>query len=286
MPGADRGGEPDHKRVPRIVGRESRGEHRRERRHRTVHQADQAGLDDLQDKPPALVLGFVAPGGVGQHSLLEAGGELVVLVLVLGEIAEQLADRRVGRAGQGLTVEARRGALHVVSVLARRFEAERLHLPNRLLRNIAADVLAAHERNVVAEFRHEEIDEPAPMRVLLGRHLVEHFGGRRVIVVQAVGEIGENARVLLLVADGEGQDLALGEIVEIAHGVSRTAPFRMFLKLRRLSGQWPRSSGNRLPAQKSAPGRRRPANLPCQRGRAGLDGKTRAALTVWRPPAL
>ena len=63
---------------------------------------------------------------------------------------------------------------------------------------------------MLAEFRHEEIDEPAPVRVLLRRHLVEHFGGRRVIFVQAVGEIGVNARVLLLVADGEGQDLALG----------------------------------------------------------------------------
>ena len=102
--------------------------------------------------------------GVGQHFVLEAGGELVVLVLGLGEIAEQLADGRVGRAGQSLTVEARRGALHVVSALARRFEAERLHLPNRLLRNIAADVLAAHERDMVAEFRHEEIDEPAAVR--------------------------------------------------------------------------------------------------------------------------
>ena len=142
--------------------------------------------------------------------MLEAGGELVVLVLGLGEVAEQLADGRVGRAGQSLTVEARRGALHVVSVLARRFEAERLHLPNRLLRNIAADVLAAHERDMVAEFRHKEIDEPAPVRVLLGGHLVKHFGGRRVIFVQAVGEIGVNARILLLVADGEGQDLALG----------------------------------------------------------------------------
>ena len=60
--------------------------------------------------------------------------------------------------------------------------------------------------------------------VLLRRHLVEHFGARRVVVVQPVGEIGENARVLLLVADGEGQNLALGQVIEIAHGVSRTVP--------------------------------------------------------------
>ena len=142
--------------------------------------------------------------------MLEAGSELVVLVLGLGEVAEQLADRRVGRAGQSLTVEARRGALHVVSVLARCFEAERLHLPNRFLRNVAADVLAAHERNVVAELRHEEIDEPAPVCVLLRRHFVEYFGCRGVILVQAVREIGVNARVLFLVADREGQNLALG----------------------------------------------------------------------------
>ena len=62
------------------------------------------------------------------------------------------------------------------------------------------------------------LDEPAPVTVLFHRHLFEHFGGRRVIFVKAVGEIGVNTRVLLLVADGEGQNLALGEIVEIAHG--------------------------------------------------------------------
>ena len=57
---------------------------------------------------------------------------------------------------------------------------------------------------MVAEFRHEEIDESASVRVLLRRHLVEYFGGRRVIFVLAVREIGVDARVFLLVADGEG----------------------------------------------------------------------------------
>ena len=48
------------------------------------------------------------------------------------------------------------------------------------------------------------------MAVLLRRHLVEHFGARRIIVMQTVGEIGENARVLLLIADGKGQNFAFG----------------------------------------------------------------------------
>ena len=91
-------------------------------------------------------------------------------------------------------------------------------MPHRLLRDVAADVIPAHERYVVAEFRHEQVDEPAPVVVLLGRHLVEHFRACRVVVVQPVGEIGENARVLLLIADGESQNLTLGQIVEFAHG--------------------------------------------------------------------
>ena len=70
--------------------------------------------------------------------------------------------------------------------------------------------LAAHERDMIAEFRDEEIDEPAAVRVLLGGHLVEHFRAGGIVFVQAVGEIGVDARVLLLVADGEGQNLALG----------------------------------------------------------------------------
>ena len=132
MPAPIEAASPTTKAFHDIVRRERRGEHRRERRDRAVHQADQPRLDDLQNEAPALALGFIVPDGGGQHSLLEAGGELVVLVLGLGEVAEQLADRRVGGAGQSLAIEARRGALHVVSVRARRFEAERLHLPNGL----------------------------------------------------------------------------------------------------------------------------------------------------------
>ena len=200
-----------------VVGRERRREHRRERRHRTVHQADEAGLDDLQDEPPALVLLFAVADGLGQQFLLEAGGDLVVLLLGLGEVAEQLADRGVGCARQGLPVEAGRGALHFARVRAHGLEAQGPHLPHRLRRDIAADVLPPNQRNMFAEIRCEEIDEPAPVNVLLRRHLVEHFGAVRVVVVQAVGEIGVDAQVLLLIADGEREDLAFGQIGEIAH---------------------------------------------------------------------
>ena len=54
--GADRGGQADEERRPGVLGGEGGGEHRRQRRHRAVHQADQAGLDDAQDE--------IAPGGL------------------------------------------------------------------------------------------------------------------------------------------------------------------------------------------------------------------------------
>ena len=71
-------------------------------------------------------------------------------------------------------------------------------------------MLAPDERNVLAELRRKKVNEPAAVVVLLRRHFVEHFGAGRVVIVQAVGEIGENTGVLLLVADGEGQNFPLG----------------------------------------------------------------------------
>ena len=154
---------------------------------------------------------------VVEDLLLEPGGDLVVLLLFFGQVAEQLAGRSVAGAHQRPSIETRCGALHVARMRAHRVETQRPHLPDGLGGDIAADVLAPHQRNVVAEFRHEEIDQPAPVTVLLRRHLVEHFGACRIIVVQTIGEIGEDARVLLLVADGEGEDFAFGQIVELAH---------------------------------------------------------------------
>ena len=62
---------------------------------------------------------------------------------------------------------------------------------------------------MIAEFRHEEVDKPASVTILLRGHLVEHFRAGREVIMQTVGEIGENACVLLLVADREGQNFAL-----------------------------------------------------------------------------
>ena len=210
MPAPTEAARPTRKVFHGIAGRERGGEHRRQRRDRTVHQADKAGLDDLQDEAPALALVLVVAGAVGQELLFEVQRLHVVLFLDLREIAEQLADRGVGRSRHRLPVEARRRALHFVRARANDVDMERTDLPDRLLRDVAMDVLAAHERDVLAKLRDEKVDELAAVFVLLAGHFVEHFGAGRVVLEQTVGEVGVDAAVLLLVADGEGQHFALG----------------------------------------------------------------------------
>jgi fructose-1-phosphate kinase PfkB-like protein len=63
---------------------------------------------------------------------------------------------------------------------------------------------------VIAELRDEEVDQAAPMFVLLIRHLDEHLGGGGVVLAQVVGEVGVDASVLFLVGDRQGEHLALG----------------------------------------------------------------------------
>ena len=132
--GAERGRDADQERVPGVAGGEGGGEHRRQRRHRAVHQADQAGLDDLQDEAAARVLVLVVARVGGEDRFFEIGGEVLVLDLGLGEVAEQLADRRVARALDGEAIEALGVVLHLGGAVAHRVDAERAELPDRLAR--------------------------------------------------------------------------------------------------------------------------------------------------------
>ena len=56
------------------------------------------------------------------------------------------------------------------------------------------------------------------MPALLLGHVVEELGGGREIAPQPVREALVDARILLLVGDGEGEHLALGELGERFHG--------------------------------------------------------------------
>ena len=55
------------------------------------------------------------------------------------------------------------------------------------------------------------------MPVLLVRHVGEDLGGVGEVGPQALGEVGVDAAVLFLVADGESEDFAFGEFIQCAH---------------------------------------------------------------------
>ena len=84
--------------VQGIVRRERRHEDRRERRHRTVHESDEARLNDLEHETSTTVLILFATLIGRQLLILSIGGATLVIGLRIGEIAKQLPDMRVGRS--------------------------------------------------------------------------------------------------------------------------------------------------------------------------------------------
>ena len=164
------------------MGGEGGGEHRSQRRHRAVHQTHKAGLDHLQHETFLRVLVLAGPSVAGQALLLRLAGAALVAHFILGDVAEQLADGRVGRAGGGLPVEALGVALHRGRLPAHRLDPQRAHLPQGLACDVALHVGAPHQRNVCAEACGEEVDELAAMAALLVGHVVEHPGRLGIVV--------------------------------------------------------------------------------------------------------
>jgi hypothetical protein len=55
------------------------------------------------------------------------------------------------------------------------------------------------------------------MFAFLGRHVGEDFGARGIVIPQTFSEIGINAAIFLLAADGQSKKLALGQFREAPH---------------------------------------------------------------------
>jgi hypothetical protein len=178
--GADGGREADEKRLQSVRGRERGGKQRRQRRHRAVHQPGEARLHDLQHEHAPLHLGFGSARVPGQVLLAELVRQALVSRFGCREIAQELAHARVGRALLCALVELPRLIFALLGLVAHLVEAERPYHPDRLVLHEAAHVLAADERDVLAEALPIELDQPAAMLVLLLRQLGEDLGGGRV----------------------------------------------------------------------------------------------------------
>ena len=82
---------------------------------------------------------------------------------------------------------------------------------------VRADILPAHQRNVVAKFFAEQIDQPAAVGGLFIAHSVKDGGGGGEILFEFMSVIRVDAFVFFFEADGQGENLAVGEAVEAAH---------------------------------------------------------------------
>ena len=136
----------------------------------------------------------------------------------LGQVAEKLANRHVLAAGGGTAVELLRLGFHALGKVAHLVEIQRQDLPDRLVLHEAAHVLAADQRDVLAEFPPVQFEQAVAVLALLLGHFGEHLGAAGILRPQALGDVGVDAVVLFLVGDGQGEDLAFGKLGEVAHG--------------------------------------------------------------------
>ena len=206
-----------------MIQRVVRSEDRRQGGHRAVHQSDEAGLDDLEDEPPAGVAVLLGLGAFGKVPGLDVGSRPLMRHLGLRQVPEQLANGGVGGAAGGLKVEAPRFLLHPARLGPDGIDALSTHLPVWAALDPTLDVLATDQRDVGAEALGEHVDQRTPMLVLLGGHVDKHLGAVRVALPEAFGKVEIDAAVLLLAADRKGEKLPL---VELGDGLHRNLQIR------------------------------------------------------------
>ena len=91
--------------------------------------------------------------------------------------------------------------------LAHRIEAERPVEPDRMALDEALDVLAADQRQKFTEFLAVELEQHVVVLDLLAAILSYIVGGVGIGAAQPVRERAVDAAVLVLVGDGEREDL-------------------------------------------------------------------------------
>ena len=135
----------------------------------------------------------------------------------LGQIVEQAADIHIPGPGGGPGVELLGFHLHGRGETAHGVESEGPHQPDGLALHEALDVLAANQRDMVAELAFEQVGQALAMGRFLGAHAFQDLGRGRERFPQAVGEIGIDPLVFLFQGDGEGQDFRLAEFRKSFH---------------------------------------------------------------------
>ena len=128
-----------------------------------------------------------------------------------------LATFAIAYVLDGPFVKATSLELHHLDLLSDVLDPQRTGQPDRAPLEKSLDVLPTNQGNMLAEAASVRLDQAGTMPGFLLAHLVENLRGVGVRLAQAIGEIGVNTAVLLFEKDSEGQNLALGEAVEVLH---------------------------------------------------------------------
>src|SRR4051812_269038 len=96
------------------------------------------------------------------------------------EIAQELPDRGIPRSPRSPGIEALRLRFHELGLLTHLVQSERLTQPYRLALHESAHILPADQRNAVAEFAPEQVQQAMSVAAFLIGHGAEHAPGIRI----------------------------------------------------------------------------------------------------------
>jgi hypothetical protein len=151
--------------------------------------------------------------------LVHRFGQVVMLALLGGQIAEQLPHHRIARLRDGRLVKIARLFLHGFHFTANHRHGQDFIDPKRLARDEALHVLTPDERDVLAEFLPVKLDQPVPMAILLIVHRLQRLGCGGIILPNTLCQIGVDSAILLLGLDGQREDLLRGKFLKrFGHG--------------------------------------------------------------------
>ena len=138
-----------------------------------------------------------------------------MLPLDLGQVDQQLPDGRVCDLLCGSLVKLARLQLHRLGLLPHDVDAERTSQPHRPAMDETLDVLAADKRDVLAEALAVQVDEAAAVLGFVLLHLREHGSRGGIRFAQTFDEISVNPAILFFERDCQGEDLTLGQVLEV-----------------------------------------------------------------------
>jgi hypothetical protein len=177
---------------------EGRGEDRRQRRYRSVHQAGKPGLHPCQDELAACEQVLLRSRRVAQVLRRELSGSRFMACLGACQIAEQLAGIGIGRARCRGRIELLGLALHVGNLLPDAIETQVLDQPDRASDIEVSNVLPSQWNDELSKPALVDIDQPASVLILLRGHAVKDCCATREVGAQLDGIGRIDPTVLLL----------------------------------------------------------------------------------------